>query len=58
MAFNIHAALRSSTTNFGCSANSSNTDIASRTGNRRCVHLTPEENLHQQWAINYAARLQ
>ena len=29
-------------------ANSNSTDLASRTGDRRCVHRTPEGNLHQQ----------
>ena len=34
--------------NLGRSANSSSTDLDSRTWDRRCVHLTPEGNLYQQ----------
>ena len=33
---------------FDSSVNSSSTDFVSRTGDRRCVHRTPEGDLHQQ----------
>ena len=46
---NLHR-IRRLRENLRLSTISRSTDLASRTGYRRCVHRTPEGNLHQQFA--------